>query len=196
MLKENRESSKKQRQLIAMACGHFGIGKTDKQVMLMTRYGVSSTTELTYAQAEEVIDDYVRKGFVIKSEKRPYFRRQRPVAGAHRKKTGKVTAMATPAELEKIDALAGLIAWRAENGMVKWMRKRFKISQVKTSRDAFVVIEGLKGMFENQMKKAHGPDWWLADHEDVEICFYIAEHFPHLVAGAVVPAYARVMETA
>ncbi len=178
MDKNNHESSKKQRQLIAMACGHLGIGKTDKQVMLMTRYGVGSTTELTFAQAEELLDDYVRKGFVIKSEKRPYLRRQRPVAGAHLKKPGKVTAMASQAELEKIDALAGLIAWRVADGMEKWMQKRFKISKVKTSHDAFVVIEGLKGMFENQMKKKHGPDWWMAPHEDVEVRFYIAEHFP------------------
>ncbi len=85
MIKDNRESSKKQRQLIGMACNHFGMGKVDKQVMLMTRYGVGSTTELTYAQAEEVIDDFKAQGFVITSKKRPYFRRQRPVSG----RTGK-----------------------------------------------------------------------------------------------------------
>ena len=194
MDKNNRASSKKQRQLIAMACGHFGVGKIDKQVMLMTRYSVESTTELTFAQAEEIIDDYVRKGFVVKSEKRPYFRRQRPVAGAHRKEPGKVTALASPAELAKIDALAGLIIWRVENGMAKWMKKRFKISKVKTSHDAFVVIEGLKGMFENQMKKKYGDSWWKAVHEDIEVCYYIAEHFPNMVGDYVVPAYARVRD--
>ncbi|WP_035238116.1 phage protein GemA/Gp16 family protein [Desulfobacter vibrioformis] len=178
MDKNNLESSRKQRQLIAIACGQLDIGKVDKKVMLMTRYDVSSTTDLTYAQAEELIDELVKKGFAIVSDKRPYVRRQRPVRAAHEKQPGKMVALASPAELSKIDALAGLISWRVENGMTRWMKKRFKISKVKTSHDAFVVIEGLKGMFENQMKKKHGPDWWMAPHEDIEVRFYIAEHFP------------------
>lgn len=194
MNKGNRESSKKQRQLIAMACGHFGLGKADKQVMLLQRYNVSSTTELTFAQAEELIDDYVRKGFVIESKKRHHSRRRQPVAGAHGKKSGKVTALASNAELSKIDALAGLVEWKVENGMVRWMKKRFKIDQVRTARQAFMVIEGLKGMFENQMKKRHGPEWWKEPYEDIGVCFYIAEYFPNMVEGNVVPAYARVRD--
>lgn len=191
MDKSNFVSSRKQRQLIAMACGHFGIGKTDKKVMLLQRYNVSSTTELTFVQAEEVIDDFVKKGFVIKSDKRPYTRRQLPVRSAHEKQPGKMVALASQAELSKVDALAGLIKWRVEDGMAKWMGKRFKIKAVRTTREAFVVIEGLKGMFENQMEKKHGADWWMEPHEDLGVCFYIAEHFPNMVAGNVVPGYAR-----
>ena len=194
MNKSNRESSKKQRQLIAMACDYFGMGKVDKQLMLKEQCGQSSTTEITYAQAEAVIDDFVAKGYPIKSKKRRYMTRKRPFTGGHKKPNGKTIALVSPAELSKIDAVAGLISWRVENGMEKWMKKRFKISKVKTSRDAFVVIEGLKGMFENQMKKKHGPDWWKKPHKDIEICYYIAEHFPNMTGGIVVPAYARVRD--
>lgn len=191
MRKHEYQSSGKQRQLIAMACGQLGIGKVDKQLMLMQRYGQASTTGLNYAQAEELLDELVRKGFAIRSNKRPYVRRQRPVPEAHEKQPGKMVALASPAELSKIDALAGLISWRVEDGMVRWMKKRFKIDRVRTAREAFVVIEGLKAMFENQMKKRFGEDWWMEPYDDLEICFYISEHFPNMVGGNVVPGYAR-----
>jgi len=190
MDKKTQDSSIKQRQIIAMACGHFDFSKEDKKAMLMDRYKEESTTGLNYAQAEEVIDDFVSKGFVIRSTKRKYMRRT-TVTG---KKSGQLVALASPAELSKIDAVAGLISWRVENGLQKWMKKRFKITQVKTAWEAFRVIEGLKGMFKNQMKKEHGPDWYQEPYEDVEICYFIAEHFPAMVNGHPLPAYARVRD--
>ncbi|MCP3942200.1 MAG: DUF1018 domain-containing protein [Desulfobacteraceae bacterium] len=174
MNKKNYESSKKQRQLIGMACAYFSINKEDKKAILLDRFGKNSTTDLNYAHAEELIDDFVSKGFTIKSTKRKYMKRKSIVG----KKPGKLVALVSPAELSKIDAVAGLISWKVENGFQKWMKKRFKIVKVKTAYNAFVVIEGLKGMFENQMKKQYGPDWWQQPHEDVEIRYYIAQHFP------------------
>ena len=194
MDKSNRESSKTQRQLIGMACSHFRIGKTDKKVMLLERYGKGSASDLSFADAEELIDDFVAKGFVIKSNKRRYLSRRRPVPGSRKSGPGEVVPMATQAELAKIDALANLIEWRVENGMSKWMNRRFRIRQVKTSYEAFKVIEGLKGMFENQMKKRFGKEWWQLAHDDIEVCWYIAEYYPMMVDGNVVPAYARVRD--
>lgn len=191
MNKSDRESSKKQRQLIAMACTHFAMARDDKKAMLLERYGKESTTDLTYAQAEELIDDFVDRGYVIKSKKRRYLKRRRPFPGGQKRKTGNMVALASQAELAKIDALAGLITWRVENGMERWMEKRFRITRVKTAGDALKVIEGLKGMFENQMKKQFGPDWWQEPHEDIEICWYIVEYFPHWVNEHLIPAAAR-----
>lgn len=190
MNKRNRESSIKQRQIIGMACVHFAMNKDDKKAMLMDRFKEESTTDLSYAQAEDVIDDFVSKGFVIRSTKRKYMKRKSFTG----KKSGKLVALASPAELSKIDAVAGLISWRVENGLQKWMKKRFKIDQVKTSHNAFVVIEGLKGMFENQMKKKHGPDWWQEPYEDIEVCYYIVQHFPAMTNGHPLPAYAKVRD--
>lgn len=190
MNKKTQDSSIKQRQIIGMACSHFTFSKEDKKAMLLDRYQKESTTELNYAQAEEVIDDFVSKGFVIRSTKRKYMRRK-PFTG---KKPEKLVALASPAELSKIDAVAGLISWRVENGLQKWMKNRFKIEQVKTSHDAFVVIEGLKGMFENQMKKKHGPDWWQEPYEDIEVCYYISQHFPAMTNGHPLPAYTKVRD--
>lgn len=179
MKKNKIPSSKKQRQLIAIACAHFRIEKEDKQTILMERYGKPSTVDITFAQAEDLIDDFVKKGFHIQSQKRPYFKRKRPQSKRSRKAGSNITYLATQAELSKIDALSGLIQWKVEDGITRWMEKRFKIKKIKTSADAFQVIEGLKGMFNNQMKKLYGPDWYLRDYSDnIEVCSYIAEHFP------------------
>lgn len=194
MNKSNRESSKKQRQLIGMACAYFGMGKVDKQVMLRERFGVSSATELNYAQAEELIDSMVARGYTIKSKKRPYLTRKQPVRGGKQRRNKNITAMASQAELSKIDALARLISWRTKNGMERWMKKRFDLEKIRTGHDAFRVIEGLKGMFENQMKKRFGPDWWKQPNHDVEVCYYIIQHFPCMVAGFSIPAYDRIRE--
>lgn len=192
MDKATRESSKTQRQLIGIACTHLGISKGDKKAMLQERYGKKSATDLSFADAEDLIDDFVARGFVIKSNKRRYLSRGKSIPG--RKRKGSVVAMATQAELAKIDALANLIEWRVENGMARWIKKRFRIRQVKTSYEAFKVIEGLKGMFENQMKKRFGNEWWQLPHDDIEVCWFIAEYYPMMVDGSVVPAYTRVRD--
>lgn len=47
---------------------------------------------------------------------------------------------------------------------------------------------------EKKMERHYGPDWWQQPYEDIDICRYIAEHFPMMVGGNVVPAYARVRD--
>ncbi len=86
MDKRSQPSSKKQRQLIAIACTHFCIDKQEKQGLLSARFSKSSTLELTYKQAEELIDDFVKKGFPVSSKKRPYFKRKKTIPGAHGRK--------------------------------------------------------------------------------------------------------------
>jgi len=48
--------------------------------------------------------------------------------------------------------------------------------------------------FERAMAFLFGANWWQHPHEDLVICRYIAEHFPMMVDGCVVPAYARVRD--
>jgi len=40
------------------------------------------------------------------------------------------------------------------------------------------VIEGLKKMFENGMKKRYGPDWWGMEWADRKVSEYISYHRP------------------
>jgi hypothetical protein len=53
-------------------------------------------------------------------------------------------------QLNMINALAGKIRWRVEDGFQRWMKKYIKIDQIRTDDEACMVIEGLKGMLINQ----------------------------------------------
>lgn len=188
MDKRHRESSKKQRQLIGMACAWFGISKEDKAVMLAERHGKESTTEISFAQAEEMLDDFVRKGFEIRTKRKVLKRTGRLKAGKG------LTVLASPAELSKVDALAGLITWQVQNGFEKWMKKRFGIDRVRTAKEAYLVIEGLKKMFSGTMSRQFGTDWWVKDFPDIDVCRFIVEHHPAEINPLFLPAYARVIE--
>ena len=86
--------------------------------------------------------------------------------------------MASRAEREKIAAVARLIEWRLADGLERWMLARFKINKARTAQDAYRVIEGLKKMFENRMRKIRGDDWWMHEYDDPEVRKYIKEHCP------------------
>lgn len=161
-------STKKQRQLIGIGCAQLGIDKELKIDMLLERYGEDSTTKISKSQADDFLQELNRKGFVVKFKQR-YWTRKAPAG---------VVRMASPAEQDKIAALAGLIKWRVKDGQALWMKKRLGINRVRTARDAWLVIEGLKKMFENQMKGKYGKDWWAGDYDDPAIVIYIHEHSP------------------
>jgi hypothetical protein len=183
-----RPSTKKQRQAIAVGCSRIGIDAELRHLMLKERFGVESSTLLTCAQASEFLDELRGRGFAGagKNTWRPrrekqasvYAKQKRSVPCVERRQGAKVVRMASPEELEKIAALAGLIEWRVENGLALWMKSRMGVDRVRTAHDAWLVIEGLKKMFENRMKKDHGKDWWLKKFEDPAVDAYIGEHCP------------------
>lgn len=169
---------------IMLICQQFGISKEDRVDLLQDRYKKSSTADLTSDQAGHFIAEYERKGFVIvgaKSCSRPHRGRS-----AIPRKTGNVIALVSPDEIDKINAVAALIEWRAANGLALFLEKRMRIREgkVRTSSDAYLAIEGLKKMFENQMKAKYGIHWWRtarAIHESPlrdEIIDYIDLHCP------------------
>ncbi|WP_051283882.1 phage protein GemA/Gp16 family protein [Desulforegula conservatrix] len=188
---EIKASSTKQRQLIALARNQIGIDETDYRSMLQNRYQKKSSTELTFSEADELLDEFVKKGFVIKTDKRRYLKRPAGKIKMPRKPGQNVVVLASPAELEKFNALAGLVKWRVENGCEKWMKKFLGIETVKTCEDVYRAIEGLKKLISNGMKKEHGKDWWLMDFVDTAMCEFISEHLPAEYKDFKVPALVR-----
>ncbi len=176
-------STKSQRQLIGIACTQLGIDKPLKEKMLVERFGKTSTTEISRLQADEFLKELKSKGF-----KTRYVPRGNPRGQRIPRAAGNVTAMVSPKELEKIAAVAALISWRLENGLALWMKKRLGIEKIKTSGDAYRVIEGLKKMFENGLKKAHGPEWWVRIWNDPGIETYVREHCPARYAAMMMAA--------
>lgn len=141
--------------------------------LLQEETGKTSRGELTLGEASRMIDVLVQKyGFDIRRSARP----PRQKTQGRPRKTEKVITLASSEELDKIAALARLVEWRVKDGFESWLKTRMHIESVRTADEAYRAIEGLKSMFENQMKKKHGPAWWKMDHGDPGIMFYIAEH--------------------
>ncbi len=190
-------STPKQRQLIKIMQRQIGIDDDAYRDLLEDRFKVRSSTKLSYLQAGIMIEDLKKKGpGVYKPGKRKSNRMKRHGAFQAAKASGKkIINLASIREIDKINKLADLIEWRVEGGLYGWMRKRFKINKVRTAQDAYLVIEGLKKLFENQMKKKHGSDWKNLNHEDPEVRKYLFEHRPSPKLRKVVISGNRIVST-
>lgn len=173
--------TKGQIQAIKIFQSKFGINDEDYRDMLEQRFRVRSCTALSNLQAGVLIDEFKRKAGQKTSpmanrgnrtDRRGAYKKVDVPYGADEKK---VVRLASRASIDKINKLADLIEWRIENGLPAWLKKRFGIEKVKTAVEAFKVIEGLKKMFENQMKKVYGPGWAAGDYKP-EVMRYIDEH--------------------
>lgn len=173
----------KQKTVIKMAVAQLGIGDDVYRSMLEERFKVRSCTKLTFNQATEFISELEKKGFSIipgKGKKKP----EKVTKPASRppisRSNGKIVGLATRGELEKVDQVAALIQWREENGLQLFLEKRMGIKggKIRTSQEAYLAIEGLKKMFENGMKKAHGASWWTLTFANPAVNEYIRLHKP------------------
>ena len=169
--------SKAQLRLLHIAPAQLGMDADDFKSVLKDLTGKTSRAELTGPEAGRVIDELVQRyGFEIRRKPggdRPRnFRRKAP------RQNSTIIALPSTEETEKIAALTGLITWRVEGGYQAWLGKRMHIAKVKTADEAYRVIEGLKKMFEHQMKKEYGADWWVKYWADPDIRTYIEEHCP------------------
>ena len=178
-----------QRSTIKMAQHQLGISDADYRGMLKERYGVTSCTKLSYRQAGHFLQELEKKGFTIiqkpKKQQHPRPLRRRTDHGFNTTRpvsrdNDKVVCLVTPDEIDKLNKVAALIQWREENGLARFLERRMGIKKgrVKTSAEAYLAIEGLKKMFENAMKKQHGPSWWIMTFDNPAIMEYIAIHKP------------------
>jgi len=167
-----RQILKKQIQLIKIGQKQLGIDDSTYREMLQSNFGVSSCTKLSHIQAGKFITMLVSKGFkIIPKKQKKYPKKSIPRKGTN------VIRLVNANEMKKIGVLNDLTGWSPE-AFNQWMIKKFGISKIKTAFDAFLVIEGLKGVFENRMKKQHGMDWWIRDFNEIDVRGYIKRHCP------------------
>lgn len=139
--------------------------------MLKNRFNVDTCTKLNAVQASILIRDLQKQaGFTFAKKKKT------PKPGIRRTGKNNVTGIVTRKQTYKINKLAELIDWRAENGLEAWIEKRFGYKGVKTDAQAWKVIEGLKQMIEFRMKKDYGPEWKNRSYENPAINDYIKYH--------------------
>ncbi|MDR2105302.1 MAG: regulatory protein GemA [Deferribacteraceae bacterium] len=127
--------TKVQIKLIHTAKSVLNMDEGTYRELLMERYKVSSSKDLTQGQAAELITHLNRLGF-------------KPLPPVRlKKKDDKVIQLATQQQLLLIDVLRANIYWkRGDEGFGMWLDKFYHIDKVRTFDEAYKVIEGLKGM--------------------------------------------------
>ena len=145
-------------QIIHMAKKELLIDEEVYRDLLQQFGGTTSSKDLSFRAASRLIDHFVDAGFMIKEKnpKRAGCRivcRQRPKRDAI---PDNVIYLASPEQLDFIDALQKLITWKFSDGFSRWFVKYFGGKEEKRQRKiifsptASDVIEGLKKMYFHQ----------------------------------------------
>lgn len=142
----------KQLQLIHIARKQLGLADDTYRAIISGRTNgeKESSKDLTYHEADAVINYMVRLGFKIKSK---YVSKEVAAKRSQRRRgkvAGNLFILASFDQLKMVNALAGKIRWRFEDGYERWRKKYMKIDRIRTDDEACAVIEGLKGMLANQ----------------------------------------------
>ncbi|MCE5256056.1 MAG: regulatory protein GemA [Spirochaetaceae bacterium] len=135
-----------QKKLIHIALAQLKMGDEEYRTILDGHYGVTSSKDLSFAQAHELIEYFKSLGFKIKGRKcgwcAPRIDRGRPADN--------VFFFISPGQARMINGLKEQVRWKSEDGYSRWLNKYYKIDVVRTSIQATRVIEGLKGLLRSQ----------------------------------------------
>jgi phage gp16-like protein len=129
-------------QLIHIAKAQLGLSREEYEDAIagQTKGKKASSTDLTYFEADGLINYFKTLGFKIQPKRRRI----------HRPRTqGNVVGLPTCDELNFIALLVKKVPWRAEDGYQRWLTKHMRIRRVATAEQAEKVIEGLKGMLKH-----------------------------------------------
>lgn len=161
----------KQVTLIHIAKGDLGLNDEVYRDMLFGMFGAESSKDLSAAQADQLLEEFKARGFRVVS------RHPRP---PKRPKGKNLVHLASQAEIDKLNAVASLIHWQYADGLQRFLESRLGIKggRVRTAGEAYRAIEALKKLFENGMKKRHGPEWWTIRFADPEVEGYTKLHAP------------------
>ncbi|HRR42220.1 MAG TPA: DUF1018 domain-containing protein [Syntrophales bacterium] len=149
-------------QLIHIAKTQLGLSREEYEaaIMAQTKGKKSSSKDLTYFEADGLINYFRTLGFKIQSnyiKTSGAARRSRwayaNAARRARKNPGNVVLMPSRDQMEMIKVLVKKIPWRLEDGYRRWLEKNMKITRIKTAGQASDVIEGLKGLMKTQLQE-------------------------------------------
>jgi len=142
----NKPISKAQIKIIHVALGELKISDEEYRTILSDRYWVNTCKALSYDDAHDLIFNYfVEKGFRVVTKKYQSVKVSKPRAQ-------NIIQMVSPQQLAKIEHLRADIRWHVHDGFQRWLKKWLKKEKIQTGKDAFRVIEGLKGMLSRQEK--------------------------------------------
>jgi hypothetical protein len=150
----------KQKQLIHIAQAQLGIPNEDYRDILaaQTKNKKRSSSDLTYFEADAVINYFVTKGFKVQSNyirtsgaaRRDRWKYANARRSAGQQRPNNLFVMPSAYQIKMINALAGQVEWKVKGGFHLWMKKYYKINMVTTDKEASDVIEGLKKLLDHQ----------------------------------------------
>ena len=146
-MQSKKPIDKIQIKLIHLAKAKLGLDDDKYRLILNQRYWVNSCKNLSYDEATDFIKYFQSLGFKI-------------VTKRHTRKAGikpaptNIINLVSPQQLALIEHLREDIQWRIHDGYYRWLRKWLKKDRITTAREAFRVIEGLKGMLKRQQTNA------------------------------------------
>ena len=143
-------------QLIHIAKTQLGLSRDEYEAAIagQTKGKKQSSKELTYIEADALIDYFVSLGFEIQpSRKSIAARHARRTRWIRRfRKQGNVTGLPSQDELDLIAVLVKKVPWRVEDGYERWRTKHMNIRRIATAEQAEKVIEGLKGLLKHSQQ--------------------------------------------
>lgn len=134
---ENKASNK-QKTLIHLAISQLGISRTDYETIL-SEYWVKSSVDLSFKDAERLINRFIAKGFVIKKK-------------ARKKLPPNITQLPSPQILAHIEHLRKDVKWIVYDGYFRLIKKRFGFERPRTMAEAQKIVEMLKSMLARQQR--------------------------------------------
>lgn len=117
------------------------LGMTDDDyASLLSGYRCKSSLQLTRFEASECIGRLIQ----LANGKKRNFGETKTI-----RMPSNVTRLATCQQMQTINHLASRVRWKAgEDGFALWIRKQFGLQRIATTKDASMVIRGLKGLIE------------------------------------------------
>ena len=137
----DKKISKKQIQIIHIAKAKLKLCNDDYRLMLRSNWDVSSSKNMTYRQAYELIQHMKKCGFRMQHNK------------PRRKSSPGVTRIPSSQILAYIAHLKEDVNWKYHDGYYRWIKKSFGIEKIKTMAEAIRIVEGLKKMLARQESK-------------------------------------------
>ena len=127
--------------IIHIAKAQLGLSDDLYRDILAGHYGKDSSKDLSFKEAHGLIEYFKTLGFRVKPVNAKPRRAPAPA---------NVTFIATPEQIQMIDALRREVKWRYSDGYERWLSKYLKTDQVRTNPQASRAIEGLKGLISTQ----------------------------------------------
>lgn len=127
----------------------YGHDRSLYESLLLNHFGVSSSKEM-------FIDDLIRLAAYMDGHgelkmsgagavKHRSGRSEKAAAQAAQAE-GKLTKLITPKQRRFIAVLASRVLWKYEDGFDRWIKQRFGLDRVRTTKEASTVINGLMAM--------------------------------------------------